>query len=393
MQEEGESRETSKKRRHGEVASSDKQRHEDVAKPTQQRHEDVAKFTRQRHDDVAKPVSRRQVTQSSSLRESEDGSDDEASLASLAMLLRGEQAPSTSSYRRDDDANSSQIRDEDVISSDQVSLIEDDHISDPDSDEVSLDEEVLSLFGKSVIQASDLSPPIQKDLSEIWAGILNTGLGDEERQELLRKFPHPENCRSLAPPKLNPLVISASSESVVRRDKRLCDMQAQISAAISAIGLAVTTLLKRGGGRDVGAIKQLGEAGRLLTDLFHQETVSRRELAALNLNKTLKATLLDVPNDEWLFGKDLEERVKSHKNLAQSSKDLKDGNIPASRSSSSSHPKRPLNFKSSPRRIQGLRRGGRQQYQQPRRDYKSRESRDKWPRKPERQGSRTGYHR
>lgn len=102
----------------------------------------------------------------------------------------------------------------------------------------------------------------------------------------MRKFPYPENCISLAPPNLNPLVISASSESVIRRDKRLSDIQAQISAAISAIGLAVTTFLKRRGERDVGAgaIQQLGEAGRLLTDLFYQETLSRRELAALNLS-------------------------------------------------------------------------------------------------------------
>ncbi|CAH1958518.1 unnamed protein product [Acanthoscelides obtectus] len=87
---------------------------------------------------------------------------------------------------------------------------------------------------------------------------------------------------------------------------------AQISAAISAIGLAVTNLLKRKKERDVGAIHQLGEAGRLLTDLFHQEKLSRRELAALNLNKGLKDTFLNAPTDESLFGKDLEDRFASN---------------------------------------------------------------------------------
>nr|CAI5825842.1 unnamed protein product [Callosobruchus analis] len=271
-----------------------------------------------------------------------------------------------------------------------ASLIIDDRSSESDSD-ISLGQEVLSLFGKNVVQSSSLNPPILKDLSEIWTGILNKGLGDEKRQELIRKFPHPENCTTLAPPKLNPLVVRAASGSVIRRDKRLCDIQAQISAAIAAIGLSVTNLLKRKEEQYVGAIQQLGEAGRLLTDLFHQETLSRRELAAMNLNRSLKDTLLDAPNDDWLFGKDLEDRVRSHKTLAQSSKQLKEEKLPPIRAASSSFPKRPLNAKSSPRKSQGLRRGGRQQYQQPRRDYRTRDVRDKGFRRPEKQGQRTRY--
>nr|WP_253308899.1 hypothetical protein [Rickettsia endosymbiont of Ceutorhynchus assimilis] len=410
--------------RHEDVAKPVRQRHEDVAKPVpvRQRHEDVAKTVKQRHEDVAKTVLVRQrhedvaaksqkhfefdslsrhhdVLREPSIRKvsSNEGSEDETSLASLAKILRRDRehlegdyvAPSVSSnYRREDDANTSKILEEDVLSG-EASFILTDHSSESDSD-VSLDQEVISLLGKNVIQSSKFGPPIQKDLSEIWSGILNNGLDSEERQELMRKFPHPENCISLAPPKLNPLVISACSESVVKRDKRLADIQAQLSAAISSIGSAVTTLLKKKGDRDV--IQQLGESGRMLTDLFHQDTHSRRELVALNLNKSLKETLFNTPNDEWLFGKDLEDRVKSHKNLAQSSKDLKDEKVSSNRASSSSYPKRSLNFKSSSRKFQGLRRGERQQYhqQQPRRDHKTR---DKWFRKSERQGQRSSKYR
>ncbi|CAH1990315.1 unnamed protein product [Acanthoscelides obtectus] len=64
-------------------------------------------------------------------------------------------------------------------------------------------------------------------------------------------------------------------------------------------------------------IRQLGDAGRLLADLFHQETVSRRELAVLNINKDLRDILLDSPVDDWLFGRDLEDKVKQSKSLVQ----------------------------------------------------------------------------
>ncbi|KAJ8970936.1 hypothetical protein NQ317_016745 [Molorchus minor] len=42
-------------------------------------------------------------------------------------------------------------------------------------------------------------------------------------------------------------------------------------------------------------IKYLNDIGRLLSDVHHSESISRRELIALNLNKDLKDTLTDIP--------------------------------------------------------------------------------------------------
>lgn len=68
-------------------------------------------------------------------------------------------------------------------------------------------------------------------------------------------------------------------------------------------------MLKEGGVGDDKLrqyIAPLSYASRLLADVHHAETISRRELAAYNLNKGLKSTLSDAPLDEWLFGADLE---------------------------------------------------------------------------------------
>ncbi|CAH1969169.1 unnamed protein product [Acanthoscelides obtectus] len=69
--------------------------------------------------------------------------------------------------------------------------------------------------------------------------------------------------------------------------------------------------------------EKLSDAGRLLSDVHHTLSVSRKELAILNLNKEWKETLIDSPVDEWLFGEDLEERLKAAKSLQFSSKQLK----------------------------------------------------------------------
>ncbi|CAH1973240.1 unnamed protein product, partial [Acanthoscelides obtectus] len=81
-------------------------------------------------------------------------------------------------------------------------------------------------------------------------------------------------------------------------------------------------LLKTEGG-NTELIEKLSDAGRLLSDVPHTLSVSRKELAILNLNKEWKETLIDSPVDEWLFGEDLEERLKAAKSLQFSSKQLK----------------------------------------------------------------------
>ncbi|CAH1965157.1 unnamed protein product [Acanthoscelides obtectus] len=138
----------------------------------------------------------------------------------------------------------------------------------------------------------------------------------------MKKYPPPENAHNFGAPKLNAVVKQAIVDSVAKRDSRLSCQQAQVGSGLSAIAIVISDLLKTEGG-NAELIEKLSDAGRLLSDVHHTLSVSRKELAILNLNKEWKETLIDSPVDEWLFGEDLEERLKAAKSLQFSSKQLK----------------------------------------------------------------------
>lgn len=61
----------------------------------------------------------------------------------------------------------------------------------------------------------------------------------------------------------------------------------------------------------------------MLADLQHDESEIRRSLILTNINATVKETLKETVVDEWLFGKQLEDKVKAAKTLETSSESLK----------------------------------------------------------------------
>lgn len=158
--------------------------------------------------------------------------------------------------------------------------------------------------------------------------MLASGLDEEACKQLGNKYPTPENCKLIKPPSINQEVRMALSESVLRRDARLASLQQQVAASLSAIGLALTHMLKETGGGNKTHIELLSDAGRLLANVHYSESVSRRELIALNLNKDLKEVLTSTPIAESLFGNDLDSRVKSAKDLEKAALQLKSSKKP-----------------------------------------------------------------
>lgn len=90
----------------------------------------------------------------------------------------------------------------------------------------------------------------------------------------------------------------------------------------------------------------INDALRLLGDVYHSNSITRRALLLMNVKMEWKEILNQVPMSEFLFGDDLEDKLKAAKILEKSSQDLK---ITKS--------KKPLNSKSLPRRVQNNRQG------------------------------------
>lgn len=224
-------------------------------------------------------------------------------------------------------------------------------------------------------------------MAQTWSSVVENGISSEERSQLVSKYPPPENAALLRVPVLNDTIKKATNESVVQRDARLAGLQEQISASISGIGLVISLMLGEEGGGNMAYLRPLCDAGRLLADVFHSETRSRKELAVYNLDKGLKETLLTAAPGHYLFGDDLDKRIEASKQLERSVRTIKPvKTIPAKKLTY-----KQLNYKSLPRPTQ---RGyqGRQQYQnrtpfyQQRAGRRNQERRGRRPAVPPRSG-------
>ncbi|XP_031344366.1 uncharacterized protein LOC116171583 isoform X2 [Photinus pyralis] len=182
---------------------------------------------------------------------------------------------------------------------------------------------ILTLLGEDDILEKGFSDSIHPDLASRWTRLLKLGLSEDIKTNLIKKYLPPKNCPDLLPPKINPEVKVAVQDGTFRRDIRLSQLQSQLSAAISGVGCVVTNLIKEGSGEHISYIEVLNDVGRLLSDIYHTESISRRDLIALNLNKDLRDTLKNTCITEWLFGSELDSSIKAAKDLEKSANQLK----------------------------------------------------------------------
>nr|CAI5852147.1 unnamed protein product [Callosobruchus analis] len=156
-----------------------------------------------------------------------------------------------------------------------------------------LDEILLELLGPHVSLNEVKRPNIQKDLAVRWEAILRRAVSIEDKNIIINDYPIPKNCQALSPPRLNRIISAGITDSTTRRDIKLSLNQTQIGAAVSAVGIAIITLLKDKNEEHKSIIKQLSDASRLMADL--------------NLGKNEASS--------WFFGGNLQEETKTTKTL------------------------------------------------------------------------------
>ncbi|XP_071568169.1 uncharacterized protein [Temnothorax nylanderi] len=186
-----------------------------------------------------------------------------------------------------------------------------------------LEADVLEVFGERIRPERVLAPAVHSHLAAIWCEIIEKGLPAEDRKTSLKKFPPPENCVLMDPPKLNLEVKAALDSTIQKRDERIVEKQEKIAASLAGVGKTIELLLKSNLVDKKKFLEPLTGVAKLLADLQHDETSIRRSLILKNIKAPFKDTLKDLSSDEWLFGKELSEKIKAAKVLQQSTKDLK----------------------------------------------------------------------
>lgn len=214
--------------------------------------------------------------------------------------------------------------------------------------EATLDPQVLEILGKRILEERVLDDEIPAEMLVRWEEILKKGLPAEERARLVSKYPPPKNAKCIDPPSVNPEVKAVLSEVVMKRDERIAAKQTKLAAGIAAIAKMFRGALDDTQEK-ISLLERLSDTGRLLVDLLHDESAVRRSLILANIGTSFKDVLNSSTTDEFLFGRQLDEKVKAAKALESTSREL------GGTSRSGVLAKEPKNSKFPPRRFSGYR--------------------------------------
>lgn len=196
------------------------------------------------------------------------------------------------------------------------------------SNNETLDEDVLRHLGEDPLAKNDKVFELHKAVSTRWENILNVGLDNKIKQELMEKYPSPSNLKELKAPILNQEVLPVISNYTLKKDKYQIFDQNQLSAGITAIGAGINILLENTEASDKAKLLPLlSDAGRLLVDLHHNMSIRRRAFITPALNKAAKDIIDTSPVDNFLFGSDFGDRCKAIKVVERSSNDIKSLNL------------------------------------------------------------------
>ncbi|XP_022821717.1 uncharacterized protein LOC111353097 isoform X1 [Spodoptera litura] len=205
-----------------------------------------------------------------------------------------------------------------------------------------IDTDIISAMG-AVEEGPVSGPSAHNEIVQRWTPILSKGLKKEDKAMLLKEYAPFHNIPAMVPPKLNPELSAAVSEPVKKRDMIIEYRQKNVAAALAAVGCGLESFMFY---NKVEGIKRFNDAAKILCDLLHSETQSRRALIANVINKELKESLQGSP-DAFLFGEDLTERIKVAKAVQRSAQDL--GTTPAVvKQNNTNRNQRPLNSRVPP---------------------------------------------
>ncbi|XP_044748215.1 uncharacterized protein LOC123309261 isoform X1 [Coccinella septempunctata] len=200
--------------------------------------------------------------------------------------------------------------------------------TDEDTLEEELSENILHILGNNDRNKNlETQFGLHGAIAPVWENILVKGFKKEEIENLLQRYEMPNNLTLLAPPKLNNEITAILSKTNVARDGSYTEIQHQVGKGLCALGKGMNLILAN---REnipeeykTTLLTYLSDSSRILANVFHRVSVTRRNLIAPLVNKTIRDLVVKSNPGEYLFGADLSETIKTAKNLETISRDLR----------------------------------------------------------------------
>jgi hypothetical protein len=186
-----------------------------------------------------------------------------------------------------------------------------------------LNSNILEILGVDPTVVVEYGPAINTELANRLTFFATSGLKKEERLDLVKKYPVPENCQTIAAPELNAEIKAALSESLLKRDKALESRQKSVATVIACLSRAITTQMLSTE-PDHELLQQLVDSTRLLCDTQYNDSIARKTFAISYLKKDVKDQLSLTKIGKSLFGDNLGETLKTAKAVSKTGSELKE---------------------------------------------------------------------
>ena len=187
--------------------------------------------------------------------------------------------------------------------------------------ETDLDLDVLSALGDDPTKNSEENVTLHSSVSKRWKHWLLNGITDDEREALLKKYPAPMDFE---PPKLNPEVSAFLLEAATKRDEYFVERQKLATSALAALGSAMNDVITDNEGVDkADFVQKLNDAAKLINHMIYCQTESRKSFILPGVEKLNKQILSSSKTDEFLFGKNLKDRINEAKSIQKVGQSMK----------------------------------------------------------------------
>lgn len=193
----------------------------------------------------------------------------------------------------------------------------------PDDKLEDLDPELLEILGEQVPDSGE-KIKINQGITKWWKNWMSKGLSEEAKKEVVKTYSQNSEFAT-DPPKVNLEILRHMTDIAKKRDQHFAETQSCVGKALLSLASAFSLITEypEGDIDQTKLLKYLWDSGKLLSDVYFQQSTARRSFITPILDKELKTTLdASVPN-EWLYGDKLSDQIKEAKSIVKAAASLK----------------------------------------------------------------------
>lgn len=177
-----------------------------------------------------------------------------------------------------------------------------------------VDMELLQTLGEVEPEVMEWGEHVHDNIAKRYQVTHANGLKKDIKEELGKKYLFPKNLPLCKAPTLNPEIAILLSEQNRNRDKHIMAKQDQLGKALSALGTAMSALIRKNPEIPV-VLRKLNDCSLLLAYSHYAESYTRRSLIIPLVDKALIDPLKERKRDSLLFGENLGQMVQNSRGI------------------------------------------------------------------------------